>query len=66
MFQTSRGDLNTSEHQYLSWTAGNAHDVFGVESWQSFRLLLVGEERVKVLEFIVTAPAVHLSILGEG
>lgn len=34
---------------YLSWAAGDSHDVLGVEPRESFRLLLVRKEGVKVL-----------------
>lgn len=34
---------------YLARAAGDAYYVFGIKAWQGFRLLLIGEERVKVL-----------------
>lgn len=51
---------------YLSWTTGNSHNVLRVEPWESFGLLLVREKSIKVLELIVAAPAVHLSIISQG
>lgn len=34
---------------YLARAAGDAYYVFGIKARQRFRLLLIGEERVKVL-----------------
>lgn len=39
----------TYDATYLTRPTGDAHYVFGVEARQSFRLLLIGEECVKVL-----------------
>lgn len=51
---------------YLSWATGDSHYVFGVESWECFRLLLVRKESIEVLELIVAAPAVHLTVVSES
>lgn len=40
--------------------------MFGVEARQRLGLLLVGEERVEVLQLVVAAPAVHLPVVREG
>lgn len=51
---------------YLSWAAGDSNNVLGVEPWKSLRLLFIGEEGIKVLQLVVAAPAVHLSIISQG
>ena len=40
--------------------------MFGVEAGQGLGLLLVGEERVKVLHLVVAVPAMHLAVVHEG
>lgn len=50
---------------YLSWATGDPHYVFGVETWEWLRLLLVRKECIKMLQLIVAAPAVHLPVVSE-
>lgn len=41
--------LIVEDRSYLARTAGDAHYMLGIEARKGFRLLLIGEESVKVL-----------------